>query len=641
MTEFKDSDAGQNSAFPVQEASEPGSGSRPAGGAASRTGRKRTKPTIAHTRRPLTRETLPQFVAVEAEADGADGADNSRSSGAEALDADVVDTAAVKAEAEAGTAKAEHLQSLWDHGTLESAQLAAKLRSVAAYWPVVPDTDHDLRDEAEYLIAQALRTSINHASRLLHDAHKATTHLPRLLDLLEHGQLPGRWFTFVLRRSSDLNEAKLADLDASIADWDLRVEEDRFSRQLSALVRWLRDQQEVAAPTPPQRSVEVSVPDEDGTACLQVHGPAPEILALGRRLDSAASAVQQAQRQALENGEELPFDDGTAAEQGWALPRSRLRYEVLTRSILDTGGIAVPKERFRINVTVPALTLLGVENGPGLLDGIHPIPAEMARELAGQASVWYRVLTDPTRGAFLPLPATRYTPTPEMLEYLRLVFPVCAVPGCTRPTSWASQMDHIEEYHHHTPEKGGKTEIPNLHPLCWRHHQMKTARILDPVKESISHAVTAATKDSAPAVTSAPHQGDTTPGAESPESELPDRECPDRELPDRLARTVPRGGEPPPGTPPRDMTPAMERDMSSRPETVTGFKPGVTHWTIRGSTPRRVEDECDLITPWLVRSFATLWKQTQERLAAHRAAAETPTRDDRTVNAPDPEPPPF
>src|SRR5699024_9227521 len=120
-------------------------------------------------------------------------------------------------------------------------------------------------------------------------------------------------------------------------------------------------------------------------------------------------------------------------------------------------------------------TLLGIENAPGLLDGIHPIPPQMARQLAGSENTWHRVLTDPTTGAFLPLPADRYVPTPEMLEYLRLTFPVCAVPGCTRPTSWASQIDHIQEYHHNHPETGGTTEIPNLHPLCWRHHQMKTA----------------------------------------------------------------------------------------------------------------------------------------------------------------------
>src|SRR5699024_12512692 len=78
------------------------------------------------------------------------------------------------------------------------------------------------------------------------------------------------------------------------------------------------------------------------------------------------------------------------------------------------------------------------------------------------------------------------------LQLPRLVFPVCAVPGGYRPTSWASQIDHIQQYHHTHPENGGKTEIANLHPLCWRHHQMKTAGLLDPIKESITHAVTRA-----------------------------------------------------------------------------------------------------------------------------------------------------
>src|SRR5699024_7381109 len=43
---------------------------------------------------------------------------------------------------------------------------------------------------------------------------------------------------------------------------------------------------------------------------------------------------------------------------------------------------------------------------------------------------------------------------------------------------------------HTHPETGGTTEIPNLHPLCWRHHQMKTAGLLDPIKESITHPTT-------------------------------------------------------------------------------------------------------------------------------------------------------
>lgn len=628
MADFQDADAQREAAIPAAEISgSTGAASSDQPSNRGRRGRGRKKPAIVRSANPLTRETLPTRVFGEDEAieagrpeesaanDGAESTEgpesmesaesDSGSAGWGRPDSAYVDPS-VSEDAtpgvEAGSAAVDELQSLWDLGTEEASQFAVRLRAVATHWPEGPDPDRDLRDEAEYLVAQALRTTISHASRLLGDAHKATAHLPRLLGLLEEGELPARWFTFVLRRTTDLTDAHLAEVDESIAAWDLHVEEDRFRRQLAALVRWLRDRDE-APVAAPERSVDVFPPDDDGTACLQIHGPGPEILALGRRLDSAARSVQQAQRQALATGEEVPFDDGTVTDHGAAMTLARLRYEILSRSILDTGGIEVPKERFRINVTVPALTLLGVENGPGLLDGIHPLPAAMARDLAASHPTWYRILTDPN-GAFLPLPATKYTPTREMVEYLRLAYPVCAVPGCTRPTSWASQMDHIEEYNHKHPEEGGRTEIPNLHPLCWRHHQMKTAGIMDPVKESITHPVTIATS------------------LEDP-SEHNDRR-----------------GDPPPGRPPPagSLTEISSGEELPAQALITRFEPGVTRWSIGSRPPRRIRDECDLITPWITGEFTTRWHQYQERRAAHRDQRSA-LEDD--TPPPDTELPPF
>ena len=69
-----------------------------------------------------------------------------------------------------------------------------------------------------------------------------------------------------------------------------------------------------------------------------------------------------------------------------------------------------------------------------------------------------------------------------MLEHLRLRSSTCAVPGCTRPVSWASEADHIEEFVHADPARGGRTELENLHLLCWQHHQAKTAGDLDPTR---------------------------------------------------------------------------------------------------------------------------------------------------------------
>src|SRR5699024_8193542 len=122
-------------------------------------------------------------------------------------------------------------------------------------------------------------------------------------------------------------------------------------------------------------------------------GPAPEILALAQRLDSAARAVQAAQRRAFEAGETPPLDPrGTVA--GTATPASLalIQYDLLGGAAFDTDGVRVPEPRFRLNLTVPVLTLLGGSEEPGMLEGTIPIPAAMARELAGASAAWYRLL---------------------------------------------------------------------------------------------------------------------------------------------------------------------------------------------------------------------------------------------------------
>lgn len=159
-----------------------------------------------------------------------------------------------------------------------------------------------------------------------------------------------------------------------------------------------------------------------------------------------------------------------------------LRYAIVTRSILDTGTVQVPVSRFRVGVMVPVTTLLGAGDEPGLLDGTIPIPADMARSLAGNQDTWYRVLTDPVTGAFLPARQERYQPTTGMLEHLRHRHATCAVPGCARPTSRAAECDHIIEYDHSDPGRGGPTVVENLHLLCWQHHLAKTLGHLDPVR---------------------------------------------------------------------------------------------------------------------------------------------------------------
>lgn len=380
-----------------------------------------------------------------------------------------------------------HLQPVHAASIQESRRLAARFTALAPSFhdPESEDYDEDAAEAELLSVALALRCTRTVADRILRDAHIALTQLPLTLPRLECGEFPAAWFDRILRRTRHLTAHQMGFVDAAASRWPATLTTEQFHHRLSQLLGRVESQQEMPTHLTPEgrRRVELLPTRDDGVGCLRVTGPAPEILALAQRLDSAARAIQAAQRHAFEAGEVPPLDPrGTVAETATPASLALIQYDLLGGAAFDTDGFHIPEPRFRLNITVPVLTVLGASQEPGMLEGTIPIPAAMARELAGQSQTWYRVLTDACSGAFLPLPAKRYTPTRAMLEHLRLRNATCAVPGCTRSTSWASEADHIQEYDHGDPNSGGLTEIENLHLLCWQHHRAKTAGLLDPTR---------------------------------------------------------------------------------------------------------------------------------------------------------------
>lgn len=375
------------------------------------------------------------------------------------------------------------LQQFWDDAMADSQRQAQRYTALAQFWDYLDDDDDDGYTAEIIGVARALRWTTSFADKQVRDAHHALARLPQNFARLEAGEFPLEWFQRLIRRTRHLSARNLARVDESVAQWPMNLTVEQFRRRLSSLITRVEADSEIPEHLTPEgrRRVEMLPPGEDGMGCLRIVGPAPEILSLARRLDMAAHAVQAAQRHALEKGQAPPLDrDGSVADTGMPSSLGRLQYDLLMGADLDTDRARVPAERFRVSVTVPMLTLLGASAEPGMLEGTIPLPATMARELAGEVETWHRILTDPASGEFQPLAADRYRPTPSMLEHLRLRNATCAVPGCNRPSSWASEADHIQEYDHADPTRGGLTEIENLHLLCWQHHRLKTAGLIDP-----------------------------------------------------------------------------------------------------------------------------------------------------------------
>lgn len=121
-----------------------------------------------------------------------------------------------------------------------------------------------------------------------------------------------------------------------------------------------------------------------------------------------------------------------------------------------------------IQITVAATTLLGFDDLPGELAGYGPIPAEMARQIAGDPdSTWRRILTDPVSGVLLDYGTTVYRPPPALARHVIARDQVCCFPGCRQPAEYCD-LDHRNPY----PD--GTTSESNLGSLCRHHHRAKT-----------------------------------------------------------------------------------------------------------------------------------------------------------------------
>jgi hypothetical protein len=124
--------------------------------------------------------------------------------------------------------------------------------------------------------------------------------------------------------------------------------------------------------------------------------------------------------------------------------------------------------------TVPFLSLTGDSDLPGTFADGSPMPAEVARTIAGRSKTIQRILTDPATGTPVDAKATTYAVPKDLRKILVEQWTVCTVPGCSRRAEKA-EMDHVVPFFHLAPMKGGLTRFGNLHPLCKKHHALKTA----------------------------------------------------------------------------------------------------------------------------------------------------------------------
>jgi hypothetical protein len=218
--------------------------------------------------------------------------------------------------------------------------------------------------------------------------------------------------------------------------------------------------------------------EQTKAACDRISGLAASLRKLGDPTpDTASEDVAEAAGTAASSGATAGTRSGAAfgiqpaGDGDGPSPRTldQLRADVTAGLLLDgvtpTGlGAGI---RGTVMVTVPVMTLLGLDEEPATLEGYGPISPEAARQIAGDASSFTRILTHPESGVVLSVGTQQYKVTTGMRKALRMRDETCRFPGCSRP-AMTSDIDHTQDWQY-----DGGTDLDNLAHLCEGHHRLK------------------------------------------------------------------------------------------------------------------------------------------------------------------------
>ncbi|WP_022887639.1 HNH endonuclease signature motif containing protein [Glaciibacter superstes] len=308
-------------------------------------------------------------------------------------------------------------------------------------------------------VACATRVPQRTAENLIGESRALVQDLPDTLTALRAGKISYRHARTLVSETAGLDDAATAELEKLMLPVAETVTGSKFDRKIRIAREKLNPESIVARH---ERSIldrRVSVePARDGMAWLSAYLPAADALAIHTQL--------------VKRGKDLQ-----GANEHRTL--TQLKADVFRDLLLcpnsdgsgETAGTATG-ERLRgvkpdVFVTVPMLTLFGMSEEPGNLDGYGPIDPDTARDLAAKCPSFVRILTHPETGAVLSVGRDRYLVPADLRRLLQLRDGTCRFPGCSRQAALCD-VDHSSDWGY-----GGETEHINLAHLCKSDHTLK------------------------------------------------------------------------------------------------------------------------------------------------------------------------
>lgn len=362
--------------------------------------------------------------------------------------------------------------------------------------------------------------------------------LPKFLARCCAGEFTIEHVNAAARTAKDLSFESLPELDEYLGQRRADVTIDTFRKSLSMKAASMQDEDDRSDLASQRRRVSITT-YKDGTASVVLSGPSAELKAFHQRLEAFARAIRHGNIASLvatdvndvdvselgsidslmydiatrvtpqltievtandtQNGtttvNQIPLDlpdqgvptaaaivntvnnaaDGAQAEAELAATTAgSTTVSTVIKMVMPTHGQWL-REQAKLLVTVPFLTLAGESRLPGIYSDGSPIPATVARAIAGECSTWTRIMTDPVTGTPLDARSQSYRIPADVRLPLAAKWQACSVPGCARRAE-TSELDHIIPFDHDDPAAGGQTTFENGHYLCRPHHQAKTDR---------------------------------------------------------------------------------------------------------------------------------------------------------------------
>ncbi|KJK41244.1 hypothetical protein UK23_39990, partial [Lentzea aerocolonigenes] len=298
--------------------------------------------------------------------------------------------------------------------------------------------------EAEIAIAAAMKWTSRWTSDQVAMALEMVTRLPQTIDALEKGEIDFYKARVLYDKTVPLSADHAAEVEARV----LVKAPDQTGAQMRRLTNRVvmrvdpegeKDRAEIRKA---QRCTGMDTLDH-GMARFWALLPGDTATMCYQRVDDIARSVRN------------PKDPRTL---------DQIRADVVADLILATPD-KTSSVKTEVYVTISAATLMGLSEQPGELAGYGPITAEMARELAADAT-WRRLLTEPTSGEPLEFGTSTYRPPAALRRFVWTRDRTCRFPGCMRP-SHESDLDHT------VPFPNGPTSEANLGAFCRYHHRVK------------------------------------------------------------------------------------------------------------------------------------------------------------------------